>query len=182
MKVRRSILAISILTVFVLLNTTIAEGAEGDAERKLVISTNPILAMFTWWNGELELKVASNSTIGVAGSYITFGGDEEDEEEKFISAAAFYRFYPQGDALAGFFFGGRFGYYNVEGWDEEDQERKSGDFYGFGIDIGYSWLLGESRRFNLSLGIGAVRLFGGDLEDVALTLPTIRLVNIGVAF
>jgi hypothetical protein len=61
---------------------------------------------------------------------------------------------------------------------------ESGDFFGFGLDVGYSWLLGAQERFAVSLGAGAVRLFGGDLEDadVNLTLPTIRLINVGVAF
>jgi hypothetical protein len=35
----------------------------------------------------------------------------------------------------------------------------------------------------VSIGIGANRYFGEDLEgDVALTLPIIRLINVGIAF
>ncbi|NIM65439.1 MAG: DUF3575 domain-containing protein [Candidatus Latescibacteria bacterium] len=180
MNVQRSLLIISVLAVmFIATAPAVAlaqeEGMSGTPERRHVISTNPILALFTWFNGEYEFKAATATTVGVAGSYITFN----DGDEKFLSANFFFRYYPQGDALNGFFFGGRGGYYNVKD-DEEDEE---GTFFGAGIDIGYSWLMGRPHpRFSLSLGIGAVRLFGGDLEDVALTLPTIRLVNIGVAF
>lgn len=182
MRIQRPLLLACMLVAFMLLNASAAVGQEGKVERKVVVSTNPILDMFTWWNGEVEVKIASHSTVGVAGSYISIGGDDDNEKEEFKSFAGFYRYYPQGDAFAGFFFGARFGIYYVDAWDEDEQERGTGNFYGFGIDIGYGWLLGESRRFNVSLGVGAVRLFGGDLEDVALTLPTIRLINVGVAF
>jgi hypothetical protein len=36
--------------------------------------------------------------------------------------------------------------------------------------------------FAISMGVGATRLFGSDLEDGDAFLPIIRLVNIGVAF
>ncbi|UCH85240.1 MAG: DUF3575 domain-containing protein [Candidatus Latescibacterota bacterium] len=137
---------------------------------KNVLSTNPILDLFTWFNIEYERRIKPNGTIGLAASFIDLEGDEE-----FMSVNAFYRFYPQDRAPSGFFFGGRFGVYNVE--DGNDSESA----FGFGIDIAYSWLLGKRRNFAVSLGIGAIRLFGGDL-DTATTLPTLRLINIGFAF
>jgi hypothetical protein len=165
------------------------EATSQPPERKSVLSTNPILDMFTWWNLEWEYKVAQTSTIGLAASYVKFEQDDEGEEfseERYMAGNFFYRYYPMGEALKGFFFGGRLGYYNVSAKvrnpaaGESDEE--DGSFYGIGLDIGYSWLLGAPQRFSVSLGIGAVRLFGGDLDDVATTLPTIRLINIGVAF
>ena len=39
-----------------------------------------------------------------------------------------------------------------------------------------------NRNFALGLGIGASRLFGGDLEDTSAYLPTVRLINVGWAF
>jgi hypothetical protein len=153
-----------------------AAGTESSVARRHIVSTNPILDLFTWYNAEYEFRLAPSSTIGMTGSYISIGDDDD-----YKSLNGFYRYFPQGVAPAGFFFGGRLGVYDVS--DKTDGgKRESATFYGFGIDIGYAWLLGDSQRFALSLGIGAVRVFGGDLEDVAATLPTVRVVNVGIAF
>jgi hypothetical protein len=181
MKPIPSRLAGSILVMmFIMVTASVAgaqmEGVKNPVEHQNVLSTNPLGAVFTWFSGEFERKIAGPSSIGIGGSYLEI----DDGDEQFISGQAFYRYYPQGAALVGFFFGGRFGVYDVKDTDGGIEEQDT--FFGAGIDIGYSWLLGASRRFGVSLGIGAVRLFGGDLEDVALTLPTVRLVNIGVAF
>ena len=88
----------------------------------------------------------------------------------------FFRYYPQGAALTGFYVGGRTGYHRASDYDD------SGSAFGLGIDIGYSWLLGESRSFYVGLGLGASRLFGNDLADGSVTIPTLKLVNIGIAF
>jgi hypothetical protein len=174
---------LSMFFAFLLLVSLVVAGttAAWSYERKVVIATNPILDMFTWYNGEVEVAVAPTSTVGAAGTYLTFGDEDEDDEETFANASVFYRYYPR-EAYGGFFFGARGGYYRVTAQDEETGDEESGDFFGFGIDIGYSWLLGAEERFNVSLGVGAVRLLGGDLEDVTLTLPTIRFINVGVAF
>lgn len=50
------------------------------------------------------------------------------------------------------------------------------------MDLGYSWLIGPKRNVGVSLGIGAERLFGGSLAGASLTIPSVRLVNVGVAF
>ena len=71
MRIQRPLLLACMLVAFMLLNASAAVGQEGKVERKVVISTNPILDMFTWWNGEVEVKIASHSTVGVAGSYIS---------------------------------------------------------------------------------------------------------------
>ncbi len=42
--------------------------------------------------------------------------------------------------------------------------------------------MGERENVSVALGVGATRLFGGDLDDVSVTVPTLRLVNIGWAF
>ena len=172
----------SICLVFVLLVAFIAAGTTpaSSYESKVVVSTNPILDMFTWYNGELELAVAPTSTMGIAGTYITFGDEDDFDQETYANASVFWRYYPR-EAFGGFYFGVRGGYYNVT-IDTDIDDEESGDFFGAGIDVGYSWILGEGERMYISLGVGAVRLFGGDLEDITLTLPTIRLINVGIAF
>lgn len=172
----------SLCLVFVLLSALIAAWAMPAAsyESKVVISTNPILDMFTWYNLELEAAVAPTSTIGIAGTYISFGDEDDFDEETYANASVFWRYYPR-EAFGGFYFGARGGYYKVT-VDTDLGDEEEGNFFGLGIDVGYSWILGESERMYVSLGAGAVRLFGGDLEDVSLTLPTIRIINVGLAF
>ena len=172
----------SLCLVFVILLTLVVAGSTPAAsyERKVVVSTNPILDMFTWYNGELEIAAAPTSTIGIAGTYITFGDEDDFDRETYANASVFWRYYPR-EAFGGFYFGVRGGYYKVTA-DTDLGEEEEGNFFGAGIDVGYGWILGENERMYVSLGIGAVRLFGGDLEDVSLTLPTIRLINVGFAF
>ena len=57
----------------------------------------------------------------------------------------------------------------------------SGMFLGAGPDIGYSWPLGAKQNVGIGLGIGAMRLFG-DLQGVSFTIPTLRLIDVGIAF
>ncbi len=159
------------------------EAAAASPTRLNIISTNPILDMFMWWNIEYERVVAPSHTLGLSASYADF----DDGNESYTSGSLFYRYYPAGKAPEGFFFGGRFGMTSVESTDttwEEVETTSTESAFGFGIDIGYTWLIGAPKRVALSLGIGAIRYFGGDLEDMdaSTTMPTIRLVNIGVAF
>ena len=158
----------------------------GDDGNKNLITTNPFLLLFSWWNVEYERKLAPNSTLGIAASYTSFEDDSDDpfgESSKYLSGYLIYRFYPSAKAPAGFYFGGRLGMTSVEIEYYEDDSTEKGTAYGFGLDVGYTWLLGEQENFAVSVGVGATRLFGGDLEDdQAAFLPIVRLVNIGVAF
>ena len=140
-----------------------------------VLSANPFLLLFEWANAEYEHKISPTGTVGLAGSWISL--DEGDEDYRSLNA--FYRYYPQGAALTGFYFGGHGGVHHVSDVDVDDDDVT---VFGLGIDVGYSWLLGANRNFYIGLGIGATRLFGGDLDDGSATIPTIRLLNLGWAF
>lgn len=178
------------LVVFIAVISTGAAMAQEEAtttapSRRNVISTNPILDMFTWWNLEWEFKAATTATIGLAASYVKFEQDDETEEyaeERYMAFYAYSRYYPMGESFKGFFFGARVGFINVSAKERITDIEDDGTAYSIGLDIGYNWLLGAPQRLSVSLGIGAVRLFGGDLEDTATTLPTIRLINVGLAF
>jgi hypothetical protein len=66
-----------------------------------------------------------------------------------------------------------------------DSVRRGNDsatFGGLGFDLGYTWLLGAQERVGVSIAAGATRLFGSELNGATVTLPSIRLVNIGLAF
>lgn len=163
------------------------DSASGAIQRKVMIATDPILDMFQWYTGEIQIRIAQTLSTGVAGSYLSL----DDENDTYASGNVFLRYYPQGETFVGWFLGTRVGIYNVsaeaediDGVDETVEEEEA-TMYGFGIEIGYCWLLGAAKRVSISSGIGAVRLFGGDFEeedDVLKTIPTIRLVYVGIAF
>jgi hypothetical protein len=149
-----------------------ADGTKVPVQKDQVLSANPFLLLGEWANLEYERKVSSSTTAGLGGSLVTFN----DGDESYKSLSGLVRYYPQGAPLTGFSFGGRLGVHEVASKDED------GHAYGLGVDIGYSWLLGADRNFYIGLGIGATRLFGGDMPDVRVVIPTIRLVNIGFSF
>lgn len=136
-----------------------------------VLSANPFLLLWEWANVEYEQRVSPTGSLGLAGSTVSF----DDGDVTYTSLNGFYRHYPSG-ALTGFYIGGRLGVHRGTNRDSE------GHVYGFGVDIGYTWLLGEKRNFFIGLGIGATRFFGGDLDADRVVLPTIRLMNVGFAF
>jgi hypothetical protein len=139
------------------------------------VSANPFGLVFGWFNAEYERKLTPAATWGVSGSMFDFDLFE------YRNANALVRYYPQGAALKGFFLGGRAGVYHVA-HDDDGVDDDEATFFGAGFELGYTWLMGRNQRIGLSLGAGASRLFGSDLDDATLTIPTIRLVNVGIAF
>jgi hypothetical protein len=121
-------------------------------------------------NLEYERRHLASTTFGVSTSAIGLG------ETDYRNLQGFYRFYPQGRSLSGFYVGGRGGVHRLSA------DGESGTFFGLGFEVGYTWLLGPERHFSVSIGAGATRLFGGDLRDVSLVVPTIRVINLGWAF
>ena len=181
MTMRRILPAICLAALLACLAPAAAMSDEG-TERKVAISINPILAMFTWYTGEIEFAVGPTMAAGVSGSYLAFGDEDDGDEETYANGTVFVRYYPQA-TFKGFFFGLCAGYYRVT--DQELElvgDDDSEGVMGAGIDIGYSWLLGRDERMYVSVGAGAMRLFGGDLDASDVVLPTIRLINVGFAF
>lgn len=146
------------------------EGTKAPVAHQQIISANPFGLMFEWWNVEFERKVNATSTWGVNASYLGPG------DADYFSVGGFYRYYPQGAALNGVFLGGRAGLYRVS------EDGTSGQCFGLGFEVGYTWLLGARRNVGLSLGAGVTRLFGNDIGDASIALPTVRLLNLGIAF
>lgn len=132
-----------------------------------VISANPFGLLAAFFNAEYERVVSESSTAGVGGSY--FSSDDDD----YLNLDAFWRFYPQADPLDGWAFGAKAGITNVGG----------STYPGFGFDANRSWLLGKNENFYVGLGFGLKRLLGvDDDDDIIEFIPTVRLVNIGIAF
>lgn len=144
-----------------------APGNRAPVANKQVLSGNPFLLMGKYFNAEYERKHTESRTFGVSAS--AFGFDDVD----YRNVQAFYRYYPQGASLTGFYIGARAGMHHMS--DDLD----SGAAAGVGFELGYSWLLGSRRNFAISVGAGATRLFGG---DGSVVIPTLRLVNVGWSF
>jgi hypothetical protein len=133
-----------------------------------VISANPFGLLLEFFNAEYEQVVSRSATGGVGGSYIASDGED------YLNADAFWRFYPSGDALDGWAFGVKAGLTNVP-----DQ----GTYFGGGFDVNRSWLLGENDNFYVGIGFGLKRLVGaGDTDFELEVIPTIRIINVGIAF
>lgn len=147
------------------------------------LSANPLGLLFGYYNAEYERAVSNVASAGLAGSYLSI-----DDIEVF-SVEAKARYYPQARVLSGFSVGGSLGFGQVsdktdfgDGGDFQDDE-ESASAFTLGVELDYNWLVGRDRRFFIGTGIGARRLFGGDVSsDAPVVIPTIRLVNIGFAF
>jgi hypothetical protein len=139
-----------------------------------LVSANPFGLIFGWFNAEYERQLTPATTWGLSGSMLDIGTFE------YRNGNALLRYYPQGAALKGFFLGSRAGVYRVA--HDDDSVDNDATFVGAGFELGYTWLMGREQRIGVSLGAGASRLFGSDLDGASLTIPTIRLVNVGIAF
>jgi hypothetical protein len=130
------------------------------------VSANPFGLLFELFNAEYERSVSKVSTAGGGGSFFSNDGDD------YVNADVFYRFYPSGHPLEGFAVGVKAGITNLDGANR----------FGFGFDTNWSWLLGTNDRFYVGLGFGLKRLYGGDDRFDIKFIPTVRLINLGVAF
>jgi hypothetical protein len=133
-----------------------------------VISANPFGILLALFNAEYERRIGDSMTAGIGGSYLS------NDDDDYFNGDVFWRFYVGPQTFDGWAFGAKAGLTHVEG---------SGSFFGLGFDANHSWLLGENENFYVGVGIGLKRLFGAGDEDFDLeVIPTIRVVNIGIAF
>jgi hypothetical protein len=140
------------------------------APNQQIISANPFGLMLRWWNVEFERKITPSSTWGVGASFLGCCGAD------FASVNGLWRYYPQGAALSGVYLGARVGVYH------SPHAGQSGSALGMGFEVGYSWLLGAHRDVGLSVGVGLTRLVGSRHDDWPAVVPTVRLLNVGIAF
>lgn len=136
------------------------------------ISANPFGLLLEIFNAEYERVVTPSSTAGVGGSTVS------SDDDRYINADVFWRFYPSGVPLDGWAFGAKAGLTRVP---------DHGTYFGYGFDVNHSWLLGARGNFYVGVGFGLKRLVGVP-DDTSLDddlwryVPTFRLVNIGFAF
>jgi len=146
------------------------EVAREPVHHQHVISANPLLLLAGSFHAEYERKLAETLTAGIG------GGWWEQDEDSYTNVSGFLRYYPQEAAFTGFYLGGQAGIYRV------DDGTDSGTAFGIGVDIGFAWLLGPGRSFYVGLGIGAARLLSQDLGDASSVVPSVRILDVGIAF
>lgn len=135
-----------------------------------VVSANPFGILIELFNAEFEHAIGETTSAGIGGSY--FGADEEED---YLNADVFLRYYMQDRALEGWAFGAKAGLTNVP-----DQ----GTYFGVGFDLNRNWLMGKRDNFYIGAGFGLKRLLGvpSDAGFDLKVIPTIRIINVGIAF
>lgn len=149
-------------------------GAQDAPPHKSVVSANPFGLLLEFFNAEYERVVGESSTVGLGGSTFSADGDEFDPgDARYVNADVFYRFYPSARPLDGWMFGVKAGVTSVS---------DVGTYAGFGFDVNRSWLLGKRDNFYVGIGFGLKRLLGASDSVEFKFVPTLRLVNVGIAF
>ena len=140
--------------------TASAQSAGGPTQS---INGNPFGLLLGWFNAEYERKVNDSVAVVVGGSY------RDDDDDAYSNGDVMVRYFPQQRALRGFYVGTKVGLTRTE---------RARTRFGIGIDAGYQWTLGPDGRFYLATGFGLKRLLG----KAPNLVPTIRIVNVGIAF
>lgn len=151
------------------------ERAEGPRAQ---ISVSPILLLAEIINGEAEYAFSDEMSAVFGLGYFTIG--EGDSDVTYLATDLKLRFYPAGDPLEGFSLTGILGRTSLT----EESTDETGSAFSAGVDLGWSWLFGDARRWFFGAGIGAKRYFGEETvggTEIDLFLPTGRL-NFGIAF
>lgn len=149
-----------------------------DSTRRALILVNPFSFLFPGVSGEAEFVVAPSATVAFGGSY--YGNDGPD----YSTATVKLRLYPQEHAPAGFAVALGAGFAKQqETYCNLDCGHRTKTNPTVGVELDYTWLLGPTRHFGLSLGGGLQRVLGlnDTHDDLAPFLPMGRL-GIGYAF
>lgn len=147
--------------------TALAQDA-APAPYSQVVSANPFGLLLDLFNAEYERVLTESSTAGVGGS--AYFGEEDD----YVNADLFWRFYPGGNPLNGWAFGVKAGITKVG--DE-------GTFFGAGFDVNRSWVLGRNENFYVGIGFGLKRMYvSSDATFDLEYIPTFRIINVGIVF
>src|SRR5690606_38850798 len=100
--------ALVVLALAGVLGSAAPAGLHGQqAGHQQVISANPFGLLLEFFNAEYERIVSESATAGVGGS--TFSADDD----RYVNADVFWRFYPGGEPLDGWAFGAKAGITSV---------------------------------------------------------------------
>ena len=165
MQTIRTFVSATALSAFIVFAAGTAHAQEAPKQQ---ISASPFLVMYNYFNVVFERRATPATTWGVSTSFLP--GRSVD----YRNVGTFWHFYPGGQALRGFYIGGRVQVHHASALNA------SATLGGVGFELGRNWIIG--RRTLVGIGIGATRLFGTALAGESLTLPTFRIANVGVTF
>ena len=167
----------ALIAAAVIIPTASAQAQDAAPRYQQVVSANPFGLLLDVFNGEYERVISESSTAGIGGSSLN------SDDDKYLNADVFFRYYPRGVPLDGWSFGAKAGVTNIP-----DVATR----FGYGFDVNRSWLMGKNENFYVGVGFGLKRLVGGGGDEVdeqtgetrfdPKYIPTFRLVNIGFAF
>lgn len=167
---------------------TLREQTSGPSTRTptRVISVNPFLPLFGYFQAEFEHRVAKNASIGISGAHMKL-------DDLYTSVDFKLRLYPQERVLENLGIAAGLGYGRVKRDDDIfcdptlliqcEDGKASASAPTFAVEAQYQWLLGASRSTAVTIGGGAKRFFIADEKSTGLerVVPTLRL-TIGYAF
>ena len=141
-----------------------------------VVSANPFGLMLNWFNAEYEQRVSPSITVGAGGSFLS------NNDVDYVNSDAFLRYYPAGAALNGFALGAKAGLTRIDdscgAYCGRGNTRTA---FGIGVDTNYSRVVGKGQHLYVGAGFGLKRLFNAG-DSALKVIPTVRIVNVGVAF
>ncbi len=159
----------------------------GTDSPKQVISTNPFLPLFGYFQGEYERRLNANASFALSGSYVDWSNDNRTNFD------AKLRLYPEEHALEGLGLGAALGLASIRRDGYQDCSRldaacptvakRTVTSPTFAVEGQYQWLLGSHRATAVTAGFGVKRYFVSkdDSPGIDRVLPTGRL-TIGYAF
>ncbi len=149
-----------------------------------VISVNPFLPLFGYFQGEYEQRIARNASIGISGAHMRL-------DDVYTSVDVKLRLYPQERVLEKLGLSAGLGYgrvkdLNVNYCDPSPsfpcaETKQSASAPTFAVEAQYEWLLGGRRSTAVAIGGGVKRFFTAASPNLERVVPTLRL-TIGYAF
>lgn len=169
------------LVAMVAMALSAATAAGQTAAPKNVLSIQPLSAIFQVYSREYERAAGKAVTWGLGATLFRIGGSSNDVN--YTSAEFKLRYYPAEIALQGFSVGGAVGLTSVNGTSDTGRDQTvTGP--SVGVLLEYQWLMGTSKNFALTLGLGAKALSIKDnfsSSDFIARYPTAR-VSVGYSF
>ncbi len=161
---------------FLALRTGVAHAqAAPKKEMGSLISINPLGLPFQYVSAESESRLTKMVTLGSSLSWLSV------DDGTYFSLEAKLRIYPNEEAPKGFSIGVGAGatHLNINNFDGDHSVTRP----AVSALADYNWLLGKSKRFLVGAGVGAKRIFIGDVDCGALrcAYPTGRF-QVGVLF
>ncbi len=149
-----------------------------------VISVNPFLPLFGYFQGEYEHRITQSTSVGISGAHMKL-------DDVYTSVDVKLRLYPQERVLEKLGISAGLGYGRVKTPYANVcdpfvgilcvPDKPSASAPTFAVEAQYQWLLGRGRSTAVAIGGGVKRFFIAESPNLERVVPTLRL-TIGYAF